>query len=76
MKHCLTYSREIFLSYHISYIRTGNQLTKCNMDDNKIIKAKEIKLITVFVQNMRYFAFSMFKYSMTESSQCRKNHYC
>ena len=37
-----------------SYIRIGNQLTKCNVDDSKRIKAKEIKLITVFVQNMCY----------------------
>ena len=27
-----------------SYIRIGNQLTKCNVDDSKRIKAKEIKL--------------------------------
>ena len=37
-----------------SHIRIGNQWTKRNMDDNKRIKAKEIKLITVFVQYTSY----------------------
>jgi len=42
------------LGHPISYIRIRNQLTKRNMDDNKRIKAKKIKLITVFVQNTSY----------------------
>ena len=29
-------------------------MTKRNVDDNRRIKAKEIKLITVFVQNTNY----------------------
>ena len=51
-----TDSHHIIIYIISSYIRIGNQLTKCNMVDNKRIKAKEIKLIglTVFVQNTSY----------------------
>jgi len=50
-----TFPRNLPLQHKTSsYIRIRHQLTKRNMDDNKRIKANDIKLITVFVQNTSY----------------------